>query len=105
MAMIAMTTSSSIKVKPRRSRQIHEAVRLEVVITAHCLVVSGFRPKLILDCRTSTRFLRQPTNETWAPKPAPFVRFCREDNRGNAVEKCAFRRTPHLIRARFRVGQ
>src|SRR2546429_5232522 len=54
MAMIAMTTNSSMSVKPTRYQRSNKAVRFEVVITAQ-LVEFGFVQKLNVQIRTSIK--------------------------------------------------
>src|SRR2546423_9368095 len=76
MAMIAMTTSSSMSVKPTRDQRSNEAVRFEVVITAQ-LLEFGFVQKLNVQFRTS-------------------IKDCPKNNRKQPAENCAFDRTPEL---------
>src|SRR5437667_12852838 len=78
MAMIAMTTSSSIRVKPTRCQRSNKAFRFEVVITAQ-LVEFGFVQKLNAQIRTS-------------------IKDCPKNNRNQPAENCAFDRTPELTR-------
>src|SRR6266480_6745960 len=78
MAMIAMTTNSSMRVKPTRCQRSNKAFRFEVVITAQ-LVEFGFVQKLNVQIRTS-------------------IKDYPKNNRNQPAENCAFDRTPKLAR-------